>query len=75
VAARFEALDAGRFPGYHANLPGATPEERQCRAVLDLVQEALNGDARQRPTLARLEVELTAFITAGRRLPPVPGPR
>jgi hypothetical protein len=74
VAARFEALDAGRFRGYYAQLPGATSGERRCRAVLDLVRAARNGDARQRSVLVRLEADLATFIAAGNLLPLVPGP-
>lgn len=75
VAARFEALDAGRFWVYYAYLPGATSGERRCRAVLILVQAALDGDARQRSVLVRLEADLATFIAAGSLLPRVPGPR
>jgi hypothetical protein len=73
VAARFEALDAGQLRSYYAHLPWATSGEQRCRAVLVLVRAALDGDARQRPVLLRLEVELAAFITAGGKLPHIPG--
>jgi hypothetical protein len=49
------------------NLPGATQEERYCRALVGHVRVLLERDARLPAVVARLEAEVEA-------LPPPPGP-
>jgi hypothetical protein len=42
--------------------------------VLGYVDAVLDGDPRRRAVLARLDVELAAFVAADSRLPPADAP-